>query len=193
MLQQVCITNLVRKRPLEKSIAILPFDNLSPDKENQYFADGIVEDLINKLSTIEELKIISRTSSEMFRNKGGKTVPEIAKLLNVTYILEGTVQRQDDKVRINIQLIDALEDNHILSSQYDRNLNEIFNVQSEIAYKIASELSLVLTEKQKHALKQHPTQNLKAFEYYQMGRFHASKRWIEGYTKSIAVLSKSDS
>ncbi len=179
-----------KDQSVEKSIAILPFDNLSSDDKNQYFADGIVEDLLNRISQIEGLKVISRTSSEMFRDKGDKTIPEIARLLSVSYILEGTVQRQIDKVRINIQLIDAKKDDHVLSKQYDRNINEVFTLQSEIAGQIASELSIALTEKESNAIKQNKTRNLKALEYYQMGRFHSSKRWIEGYTKSIEYYEK---
>ena len=145
-----------KDKPVEKSIAILPFDNLSSDNENQYFADGIVEDLLNRISQIDGLKVISRTSSEMFRDKGSKTIPEIAELLGVNYILEGTVQRESNNIRINIQLIDALKDDHILSKQYDRNLSEVFKIQSEIAGEIASELCFVLTNKQLYALKQEP-------------------------------------
>ena len=178
------------RTPVEKSIAILPFNNLSTIKENQYFADGIVEELLNKLSTIKELKVISRTSSEMFRNKGNKTVPEIAQLLNVNYILEGSVQRLDDNVRINIQLIDAKNDNHILSKQYDKKLDEVFQLQSEIAGQIASELSLVINDKEVKSLNQTSTKNLQAFEYYQMGRFYSSKRWIEGYEKGNEFYEK---
>jgi TolB-like protein/AraC-like DNA-binding protein len=173
------------EKPIEKSIAILPFDNLSSDDENQYFADGIVEDLLNRISKIEGLKVISRTSSEMFRDKGDKTIPEIARLLGVSYILEGTVQRYTDKVRINIQLIDAKKDDHILSKQYDRNISEIFTLQSEIAGQIASELSFALTDQQVNALMQNQTTNLKAFEYKQIGRYHLNKRTRDDLFLSI--------
>ncbi len=177
---------LLRKnKPAEKSIAILPFDNLSSNDENQYFADGIVEDLLNRMSKIEGLKVISRTSSEMFRDKGSKTIPEIAELLGVSYILEGTVQRETNNVRINIQLIDAKKDDHILSQQYDRNLSEIFKLQSEIAAQITSELSVVLTNQQTIALRQNQTNNLKAFEYKQLGRYHLNKRTREGLFTSV--------
>ena len=178
------------KVPIEKSIAILPFDNLSTDEENQYFADGIVEDLLNRLSTVNNLKVISRTSSEIFRNKGSKTIPEIAKLLGVNYILEGSVQRQTNNVRINIQLIDARKDNHILSKQYDRNLNEVFKMQSEIAGEIASELSLALTNEQKGRLKENHTNNLKAFDYVQLGKYHLNKRMPEDNSASITYFRK---
>ena len=182
---------LLRKdKPVEKSIAVLPFDDLSSDRNSQYLADGIVEDLLNRISQINGLKVISRTSSEMFREKGYKTVPDIAEILGVSYILEGTVQREGNNIRINIQLIDAKRDDHILSKKYDRKLDEVFKIQSEISNQIASELSLVLTDRQKHALEQNKTRNLKALEYYQMGRFQSNKRWIEGYNKSIEYYEK---
>jgi TolB-like protein/Tfp pilus assembly protein PilF len=182
---------LFRKaEPFDRSIAILPFDNLSSADENQFFADGIVEDLLNRISKINGLKVISRTSSEMFRDKGSKTIPEIAELLGVSYILEGTVQQANNKVRINIQLIDAKKDNHILSKQYDRDMSEVFTIQSEIASQIATELSLVLSDQQLNALKQDQTKSVKAFELYQMGRFHSSKRWIDGYQKAIEYYEK---
>jgi TolB-like protein/AraC-like DNA-binding protein/Tfp pilus assembly protein PilF len=182
---------LFRKdKPVEKSIAILPFDDLSSDRNSQYLADGIVEDLLNRISRINGLKVISRTSSEMFRDKGNKSVTDIAEILDVTYILEGTVQREGNNIRISIQLIDAKKDDHILSNKYDRKLDEVFKIQSEISNQIASELSLVLTDQQKNALEQNKTKNLKALEYYQMGRFQSNKRWIEGYNKSIEYYEK---
>jgi len=174
----------------EKSIAILPFDNLSTESENQFFADGIVEDLLYRLSAISELKVISRTSSEIFRSKGNRTVPEIAELLGVSYILEGTVQRQANNVRITIQLIDAKHDNHILSRQYDRELKEVFRIQTELASEITSELSLALTEQQSVILKQKYTNNLKAFEYKQLGRYHLNKRTREDLYTSIKYFRK---
>jgi TolB-like protein/AraC-like DNA-binding protein/Tfp pilus assembly protein PilF len=182
---------LFRKdKPVDKSIAILPFDDLSSDRNSQYLADGIVEDLLNRISRINGLKVISRTSSEMFRDKGNKSVPDIAEILGVSYILEGTVQREGNNIRISIQLIDAKKDDHILSNKYDRKLDEVFKIQSEISNQIASELSLVLTDQQKNALEQNKTKNLKALEYYQMGRFQSNKRWIEGYNKSIEYYEK---
>jgi TolB-like protein/AraC-like DNA-binding protein len=183
---------LFRKdKPVEKSIAILPFDDLSSDRNSQYLADGIVEDLLNRISRINGLKVISRTSSEMFRDKGNKSVPDIAEILGVSYILEGTVQREANNIRISIQLIDAKKDDHIISNKYDRKLDEVFKIQSEISNQIASELSLVLTDQQKNALEQNKTKNIKALEYYQMGRFQSNKRWIEGYNKSIEYYEKS--
>ena len=172
------------------SIAILPFDNLSDVENTQYFADGVVEDLLNRLSTIKEIKVISRTSSEMFREKGEKTVPEIGKLLGVSHVVEGSVQRVKDKIRISVQLIDTKTDNHVLSRQYDRSLSDFFQTQSEIANEIASELSLALTNTELETLQKEQTKSVKAFEYYQLGRFHSSKRTVEELHKGIEYYEK---
>ncbi|MBN1414745.1 MAG: helix-turn-helix domain-containing protein [Bacteroidales bacterium] len=159
------------KKPTEKSIAILPFDNLSPDEENRYFADGIVEDLLNRLSIIRDLKVISRTSSEMFREKGNKSIPEIARILDVSYILEGSVRRETDNIRISVQLIDAKKDDHIFSKQYNSNIGEVFKIQGEIAGQIVQELSVYLSDRQLTEIKRNQTDNLEAFNYYQMGKY----------------------
>lgn len=176
--------------PTESSIAILPFDNLSSNDDTQHFADGVVEDLLTRLSTLNNLKVISRTSSEMFRNKGSKTIPEIGEILGVAYILEGSVQRESDDIRISVQLIDAKHDDHVLSKQYDRNLNEIFEVQREIAREIATEISPVFTDTQLDKLKHDYTQNREAFKLYQLGRFHSNKRTAEGYNTGIEFYEK---
>jgi len=169
----------------EKSIAILPFGNLSLNDDTQFFADGIVEDLLTRLSSLDNLRVTSRTSSEMFRNKADKSIPEIGKILGVGYILEGTVQRESDDIRISIQLIDAKSDDHLLSKQYDRKLNEFFEVQREIAGEIAAELSPVLSVQQLEKLKHDHTQNINALKLYQLGRYHSNKRTAEGYKKGI--------
>jgi len=178
------------KADKEKSIAILPFDNLSHDVENRYFADGVVEDLLNRFSKIENLKVISRTSSEMFRDKGTKSIPQIAKILGVNYILEGTVQREKNNIRINVQLIDALTDNHIMSKKYDKKLNEFFKTQSEIAEQITAELSLYLTDEEIFILKQNQTDNLEAFNYYQIGLYHLLRRSKEELYLSVDYFNK---
>ncbi len=174
----------------EKSIAILPFDNLSTLEENQFFADGIVEDLLNRLSLIENFRVISRTSSEMYRQRGSKSLSQIARELNVNYIIEGSVQRENNTARINVQLIDAEQDDHMWSKLYDRELNEIFKVQSEIALKIATELNTVLTAQQEIDIEKNPTTNVEAFEMYQLGRYHWNKRTKEGYLNAIEYFNK---
>jgi len=150
---------LKRYNPLseEKSIALLPFQNLSEEKGNEYFVDGLVEDLQNRISVIKELKVTSRTSSEMYRERGKKSVPEIASELGVTYIVEGSVQRYGDKVRIIVTLIDAINDNPIWAKKYEQDIENVFNTQSEIARKIAFELNMTLTPKQKTHLQENRT------------------------------------
>ena len=175
---------------MEKSIAVLPFNNLSEEKGNEHFVDGLVEDLLNRISVIEELKVISRTSSEMYRERGVKSVPEIANELGVSHILEGSVQRYGDKARITVQLIDAINDDHIWVENYDRDIVDIFKTQSEIAMQIASELNTILTSGQKTYIQEDKTKNVKAFELYQMGRFYWNKRTGDGFTTSIEYFEK---
>jgi len=175
---------------LDKSIAVLPFNNLSDEKGNEHFVDGLVEDLLNRISVIEELKVISRTSSEMYRERGVKSVPEIAGELDVSYIVEGSVQRYGDKARVTVQLIDAINDDHIWAENYDRDIVDIFKTQSEIAMQIASELNTILTSGQKTYIQEDKTKNVKAFELYQMGRFYWNKRTGDGYTTSIEYFEK---
>ena len=176
---------------LEKSIAVLPFNNLSEEKGNEHFVDGLVEDLLNRISVIEELRVTSRTSSDMFRERGVKSIPEIANELDVSYILEGSVQRYGDKARITVQLIDAINDNHIWAENYDRDIVDIFKTQSEIAMQIASELNTILTSEQKTYILENKTINVKAFELYQLGRFYWSKRTEDGYNISIEYFTQS--
>lgn len=175
---------------LDKSIAVLPFQNLSEEEGNEHFVDGLVEDLLNRLSVIEEVKVISRTSSDMYRERGLKSVPDIARELNVSYIVEGSVQRYGDKARITVQLIDARNDHHIWADNYDRELVDVFLTQSEIAMQIASELDAILTSQQETRVQKAKTNNVQAFEYYQMGRYHWNKRTLEGYLTSIEYFKK---
>jgi TolB-like protein/AraC-like DNA-binding protein len=173
---------------LEKSIAVLPFTNLSSNPDNQHFADGLVEDLLNRLSVIEEFKVISRTSSEMYREKGTKSVPQIADELDVAYIVEGSVQRQGNKARINIQLIDAHKDDHVWSENFDRDINDIFLTQSEIATHIAKQLNQILTSEQTLDIQKNKTTSFEAFELYHLGRFYWNKRTGDGYRTSISYF-----
>jgi TolB-like protein/Tfp pilus assembly protein PilF len=175
---------------LEKSIAILPFENLSAESGNEFFVDGLVEDLLNRISVIEDLKVISRTSSEMYRERGLKTVPQIAEELNVSYILEGSVQRYGDKARITVQLIDARNDDNIWADNYDQDIRDVFQTQSEIAFRIASELDAILTSVQKEIMQGDKTSNIEAFELYQMGLFFLHKRTEDGCKKSIEYFEQ---
>lgn len=176
----------------DRSIAILPFENLSEEDGNQFFVDGLVDDLLNRISIIEELKVISRTSSEMYRERGRKRIPQIASELNVAFILEGSVQRYGDKVRIAVQLIDARDDDQVWAESYDRNLSDVFQTQREIALQIASELDAILNKAQTALLEEDKTANIKAFELYQLGRFYWNKRTPEGYAKSIEFFKEAN-
>jgi TolB-like protein len=152
--------------------------------------DGLVEDLIYRISVIEDLRVISRTSSEKYREKGTKSIPEIASELNVSYVIEGTVQRYGGKARIFVQLIDAVHDDHVWTENYDRKLDDIFSTQSEIAIEVASELNAFLTTEQKSLLREKKTSNIKAFELYQLGRFYWDKRTREDLEQSTIYFNQ---
>ena len=152
----------------DKSIAILPFKNLSSNKDNQYFADGVMEVILNHLTSIKELKVISRTSMEQYR-KTTKTIPEIAKELGVSYILEGSVQKNNDEIRIITQLIDAKNDKHISSTDIKKDYKDIFELQSAIASQISKELNTELSDVERNQIDKKPTNNLEAYNLYLKG------------------------
>jgi TolB-like protein/AraC-like DNA-binding protein len=163
------------KENSEKSIAVLPFKNLSDNPENQYFADGMMDDILNHLYRIKELRVISRTTSEQFR--GSKmSSPEIAKILHVNYVLEGSVLRDSNKVRVFVQLIDALRDQHLWSEKYDKEMTDIFTIQSDIAFQIADNLQTALSPEEIEHIEKIPTKNSEAYSLYLYGRFFWSKR-----------------
>ena len=152
----------------EKSIAVLPFENLSEDKANAYFADGIQEEILTRLAKIADLKVISRTSTQQYQSKPGN-LAEIAKQLGVANILEGSVQKAADQVRVNVQLINAQTDSHLWAETYDRKLTDIFGVESEIAKGIAESLQAKLTGREEQALAVKPTNNPEAYDAYLRG------------------------
>src|SRR5438046_3553160 len=161
---------------LRKSIALLPFENLSEDKANAYFADGIQEEILTRLSRIGDLKVISRTSTQRFKNSL-ESIPDIAKQLGVATILEGSVRKAADQVRVHVQLIDAENDSHLWAERYDRKLIDIFAVESDIAAKIADALQARLTGAERRAISSQPTENSEAHELYLRGRFYWNK-WV---------------
>lgn len=167
-----------------KSIAVLPFDNLSRDPENAFFADGVQEEILLRLSKIRDLKVISRTSTQRYKS-APDNLPEIAKRLGVEHVLEGTVQKSADRVRVTVQLIKAETDSHLWSERYDRKLTDIFAVETEIATQIATALQAKLTGDEKHALSARPTENPEAHQFYLKGRFYWNKRSEEGLKKAI--------
>jgi TolB-like protein len=149
-------------RKIDKSIAVLPFENLSDDKENAYFADGIQDDVLTNLSKIGDLKVISRTSVMPYRGKT-QNLREIGKTLGVSTILEGSVRRSGNRVRVNVQLIDATTDEHLWASDYDRDLTDVFAIQTDLAQKIANELQAKLSPVEKSRMERRPTENGEAY------------------------------
>src|SRR5262245_26656598 len=152
----------------KKSIAVLPFENLSEDKANAYFADGIQEEILTRLASIADLTVISRSSTQLYRSKP-RNLREIAKQLGVANILEGSVQKAADQVRVNVQLVNAQTDSHLWADTYDRKLTDIFGVESEIAKGIAAALQAKLTGREEQALAGKPTNNLEAYDAYLRG------------------------
>ncbi len=152
----------------QKSIAVLPFENLSHDPDNAYFADGIQEEILTRLAKIADLKVISRTSTQQYQSKPGN-LHEIAKQLGVANILEGSVQKAGDSVRVNVQLIQAASDSHLWADTYDRKLIDIFGVESEVAKAIAAQLQAKLTGREQQALAVKPTNNVEAYDAYLRG------------------------
>ena len=168
----------------EKSIAVLPFDNLSEEKGNAYFAEGVQDEILTRLAKVADLKVISRTSTQRFKS-APENLPDIAKQLGVANILEGSVQKSSDQVRVNVQLIHAASDAHLWADTYDRKLTDIFAVESEIAQTIADTLQAKLTGSEKSLLAKKPTANPEAYELYLKGRFFWNKRTAADLRKSI--------
>jgi TolB-like protein/Tfp pilus assembly protein PilF len=158
-----------------KSIAVLPFDNLSRDPDNAYFAEGVQDEILTRLAKVADLKVISRTSTQHF-NSAPDNLPQIAKQLGVANVLEGSVQRVADQVRVNVQLINALTDGHLWAETYDRKLTDIFVVESDVAKAIAETLRAKLTGSEKTEISKRPTENSEAYELYLKGRFFWNKR-----------------
>jgi TolB-like protein/Tfp pilus assembly protein PilF len=167
------------------SIAVLPFDNRSREADDAFFVDGIHDDILTQLSKVSALKVISRTSVEQFRNTN-LPIKEIARQLGVSSVLEGGVQRAGDRVRVNVQLIDAISDAHLWAETYDRELTvaNMFAIQSEVAAAIGDALKTALTPAERARAKEVPTQNLKAWGDYQLGKQRVAKRTSEGFREA---------
>jgi TolB-like protein/Tfp pilus assembly protein PilF len=152
----------------QKSIAVLPFENLSEDKANAYFADGIQDEILTRLSKIADLKVISRTSTQHYKS-APENLPEIARQLGVAHILEGRVQKSGDAVRVNVQLIKAANDSHLWADTFDRKLTDIFLIESEVAKAIADQLRARLTGQEEQVITAKPTDNVEAYDAYLRG------------------------
>jgi eukaryotic-like serine/threonine-protein kinase len=171
-------------RPATKGIAVLPFENLSGDKENAVFVDGVQDDILTKLAKIADLKVISRTSVMPYR--GARNTRQIGNALGVSHVLEGSVQRAGSKVRVNAQLIDTRTDTHVWAEQYDRDMRDVFAIQSDISRRVVDALKIQLGTEEAQRLVKKPTQNLKAYDAYLLGRFELNKFTEDGFTRSLA-------
>jgi TolB-like protein/Flp pilus assembly protein TadD len=172
-----------------KSIAVLPFDNLSEDKGNAYFAEGVQDEILTRLAKVADLKVISRTSTQHFKS-APENLPQIAKQLGVTNILEGSVQKANDQVRVNVQLINALTDAHLWADTYDRKLTDIFAVESDIAKSIADALQAKLSRSAEHVLASRPTEDPEAHELYLKGRYFWNRRTGANLQKAVGYFEQ---
>src|SRR5437660_3479126 len=162
-------------RKIDKSIAVLPFQNLSDENENAYFADGIQDDILTNLSKISDLKVISRTSVMLYRGSGIRNARDIGKALGVATLLEGSVRRIGNRVRVNVQLINANNDEHIWAEDYDRDLTDVFAIQTDLARRIVSALQAKLSPNEKARLDRRPTQNPDAYLLFVQAHDYASR------------------
>jgi TolB-like protein/Flp pilus assembly protein TadD len=172
-----------------KSIAVLPFDNLSRDPDNAYFAEGVQDEILTRLAKVADLKVISRTSTQRFKSAPAD-LREIAKQLGVTHILEGSVQKAGDSVRVNVQLINALTDVHLWADTYDRKLTDIFAIESEIAKNVAENLKARLNGRAEEVLAARPTENPEAHELYLKGRYFWNRRSTASLRKAGDYFQK---
>jgi TolB-like protein len=164
----------------EKSIAVLPFENLSEEKANAFFADGVQDEILTDLAKIADLKVISRTSVMQYKTGLQRNLREIGQQLGVAHLLEGSVQRAANKIRVNAQLIDARTDAHLWAQTYDRDLADVFAIQSEIAMHIATQLRAKLSPKAKSAIEERPTKDLAAYDLYVRAKLLVMNPLIDG-------------
>src|SRR5206468_3738779 len=150
----------------EKSIAVLPFSNLSKEKENAFFADGVQDEILSDLAKVADLKVISRTSVKPYKSGMARNLRQIGQQLGVAHVVEGSVQRAGNRVRVNAQLVDARTDPHLWGQTYDRDLADVFGIQSEIAKTIADQLQANLSPSEKNAIERSPTNDISAFDLY---------------------------
>src|ERR1043166_2350864 len=165
----------VSARKIDKSIAVLPFQNLTDEKANAYFAEGIQNEILTNLSKIGDLKVISRMTVMSYRGDGVRNAPEIGKALAVATLLEGSVRRVGNRVRVSVQLIDANDDEHIWAEDYDRDLTDVFALQTDLAQKIASSLQAKLSPNEKERLDRQPTQNSDSYLLFIQAHNYANR------------------
>jgi TolB-like protein/Tfp pilus assembly protein PilF len=182
-------------RVLDKSIAILPFENLSNDKENAYFTDGVQDEILTHLAKVADLKVISRASVMQYKSGVTRNLRKIGEELGVAHVVEGNVQRAGNKVRVNAQLIDARSDKHLWAQTYDRDLADVFAIQSEIAQKIADQLEAKISPREKAAIEEQPTKDIAAYDLYVRATVLIDKAVYEGeqpkdYFQAVDLLNQ---
>ncbi|HET9636732.1 MAG TPA: protein kinase [Gemmatimonadaceae bacterium] len=182
-------TAAVNKPLLDRFVAVLPFENMSADPENEYFSDGITEDIITNLSKIPTLKVMSRTSTAPYK-KHGKNLREIGRELGVSHVLEGSVRRAGNKVRVTAQLIDTDTDQHVWAKTWDRELDDIFAVQTEVAECVAHCMRAKLSPSDVSRISKKPTENIEAYNLYLLGRHHYNKVTPADFAKAVDYLKE---
>jgi len=170
-------------------LVVLPFEDLSGDPEQAFFADGMTETLTSELASIRSLKVISRTSAMRYKG-AGRPLPEIAAELGVDYAVEGSVQRAGDRIRITAQLIQARDDEHLWAQTYDRELTDVFAIQSDVALRIVEALRATLSPRERHRLEQQPTGDVHAYQLYLQGRYSYGRYTAEGIRQGIAYFEQ---
>ncbi|NAS30182.1 hypothetical protein GTQ40_04290 [Flavobacteriaceae bacterium R38] len=183
------IKPLEKKLPSDLSIAVLPLDNLSTDEGSEIFTDGFTEDILTHLSKLKDLHVISRTSVMQYKGTN-KTIPEIAKELRVSYILEGSIRKYGNKIRVTAQLINAETDEHIWAENYDKTITDIFTLQTEVSKEIVEALRLNISFEEEQSLTIVPTDNIEAYKFFLTGRREADKRSKESIANSIELYQK---
>lgn len=173
-----------------QSLAVLPLDNLSRDPEQEYFADGLTEALITSLAKIKALRVISRTTVMKYKSVRSKTIPEIAQELGVDRIIEGTVQRSGDRLRISAQLIDTSNDSHLWAESYERNIRDVLALQAEVARAVASEIRVKVTPQEQLNLTRPRQVEPDAYEAYLRGRYYLNRRTPEGFKKGVEYFQR---
>ncbi len=173
----------------KRRVAVLPFQNISPDPKDEYFADGLTEELISTISKIRELMVISRTSTMQYKTRS-KPIAQISRELNSGTLLEGSVRKAGSKVRVTVQMIDAKHDQHLWSESYDRELQDIFAIQSDIAERVADALRVELLSAERREIERKPTESTEAYQLYLKGRYHWTERTRAGMDKALEYFEE---
>ncbi len=174
----------LHREPSKNRIAVLPFSSLSPDPNDEYFSDGMTEEVISTISKISEIEVISRTSVMLYK-KTPKPIKELSKELDVGTVLEGSVRKAGNKLRVTVQMIDALKDRHLWANSYDREIQDVFAIQTDIAERVADALKLQLVSKERQRIEKKPTESSEAYSLYLKGRYYWNERTEKGLKEAI--------